>query len=363
MMLMMAAAITAAGRAPFDPPKAHYWVYVANESSDLVSLVRFGPEGAVLDKDIPVGIMPTDIDGAHGVSVEPGGKHVYVTIAHGTPFGTIWKLRTADHQLVDTTTLGMFPATVGITPDAALAFVVNFNLHGDPVPSSVSVVFLPLMAEVARIETCVKPHGSRVNHAGTLAYSACVGDDQLVEISVDRMEINRRLFLRPGKEGILTGEAPAAVDGEARCGPTWAVPSHDDRHVYVACNANNEILEIDAETFEIVRRIEAYGKPYNLAVTSDGLRLLSTNKGGQSVSIFDIASGKEIARIETTQPITHGVVVSPDDRYAFVSNEAIGAVRGTIDVIDLQELERVSSVEVHHQAGGIDFWKLEPLAK
>ncbi len=360
---LLAAIVTAARYDQMDPPKANYWVYVANESSDLVSLVKFGPDGATLEEDIPIGIRPTDIDGAHGISVEPGGEHWYVSVAHGTPYGTIWKFRTVNNQFVDTATLGLFPATMGITPDGTLAFVVNFNLHGDPVPSSVSVVFLPLMSEVARIETCVKPHGSRVNHAGTRAYSGCVGDDQLVEISVDQLTVTRRLLVRPGVEQLISGQPPARKEGDKKCSPTWSLPSYDDRFVYVACNANNEILEIDAESFEVIRRFKAYGKPYNLAATSDGRLLISTNKGAQSISIFDISQGAEVARVETTRPITHGVAISADDRYAFISNESIGAVRSTVDVIDLETFKRVGSVEVHHQAGGIDFWKLEPLAR
>ena len=141
---LLAAIVTAARYDQMDPPKANYWVYVANESSDLVSLVKFGPDGATLEEDIPIGIRPTDIDGAHGISVEPGGEHWYVSVAHGTPYGTIWKFRTVNNQFVDTATLGLFPATMGITPDGTLAFVVNFNLHGDPVPASVSVVVVPL---------------------------------------------------------------------------------------------------------------------------------------------------------------------------------------------------------------------------
>ncbi len=344
-------------------PTAHYWIYVANESSDLVSLVRFGPDGAVLEKDIPIGIMPTDIDGAHGLSVSPDGSHYYVSIAHGTPFGKLWKFEAGSDVLADSLTLGLFPATIGITPDAALAFVVNFNLHGDPIPSSISAVFLPGMVEVARIETCVKPHGSRVNHSGTYAYSVCVADDQLVTISVESLEVSHRLYLAPGREQLMQGRPPAREPGAARCGPTWVVPSHDDRHLYVACNAYGEVLEIDAGTFRITRRFKSGKGPYNLAATSDGRLLLATNKGEQSVSVFDLRSGKKIARIPTTQPITHGVTISSDDHYAFVSNEAIGAVRGTVDVIDLTELKRVASVEVHHQPGGIDFWKMEPLGQ
>ncbi len=343
-------------------PEANYWVYVANEASDLVSLVRFGPDGAVLEKDIPVGIMPGDLDGAHGLSVEPGGEHFYVTIAHGRPFGMLWKFATGTDVLVDSATLGLFPATIGITPDAALAFVVNFNLHGDPVPSTVSAVFLPEMLGLATIGTCVKPHGSRVNHAGTLSYTACVADDQLIEISVDQLQLRRRLSLRPGEERELNSAHEVGDLGTERCGPTWVVPSHDDHHLYVACNAHGDVLEIDAASFEVTRRFGAGAGPYNLAVTSDGRQLLATNKGGQSVSIFDLSDGIEIARVRTSQPVTHGVTISSDDRYAFVSNEAIGAIRGTVDVIDLERLELVESVEVHHQPGGIDFWKMVPVA-
>ena len=70
------------------PSSPEYRLYVANESSDLVSRVVFIPgEGLAVEKEIPVGIMPADNDGAHGLSVSPDGKYWYVTIAHGTPRG------------------------------------------------------------------------------------------------------------------------------------------------------------------------------------------------------------------------------------------------------------------------------------
>ena len=56
----------------------------------------------------------------------------------------------------------------------------------------------------------------------------------------------------------------------------------------------------------------------------------------------------------------HGVVIAPDGRFAFVSNEGIGAESGTVDVIDLKAGRRVASADVGLQAGGITFWKLEP---
>jgi len=73
---------------------------------------------------------------------------------------------------------------------------------------------------------------------------------------------------------------------------------------------------------------------YNLAMTQDG-RLIATNKRGQSVSIFDPKTGKELAKLPTKRKIVHGAVVTPDNRYAFISVEGIGSDPGTVEVIDL----------------------------
>ena len=93
---------------------------------------------------------------------------------------------------------------------------------------------------------------------------------------------------------------------------------------------------------------------YNLAVTRDGRLLVGTNKRGQSVSILDVATGKELARVPTQRKVVHGVAISPDDRYAFVSVEGIGSQPGTLEVIDLAARQRVASVDVGQMAGGVD---------
>jgi YVTN family beta-propeller protein len=99
---------------------------------------------------------------------------------------------------------------------------------------------------------------------------------------------------------------------------------------------------------------------YNLGTTHDGTRLIATNKRDASVSVLDAVTGKEIARIPTTRKVVHGVAVSDDDRYAFVSVEGVGSEPGTMDVIDLRALKKVASVELGQQAGGIDFLRSDP---
>jgi len=54
--------------------------------------------------------------------------------------------------------------------------------------------------------------------------------------------------------------------------------------------------------------------------------------------------------------VSHGVVVGPEGRYAFITNESMGSDRGTLDVIDLSLLEMVESIELGHQPGGVGLW-------
>lgn len=346
---------------PDSVPSATYWAYVANESSDLVSRVRFGPDGLVEEKTIPVGVMPADLDGAHGLTVGPDG-HWYVSLAHGTPYGSVWKFSAGADEHRGAAQAGLFPASMAVTPDGAMLFVVNFNLHGNHVPSSVSVIFTPTMQEVTQIETCVMPHGGRVNRAGTRHYSACMMSDQLVEIATERLAVRRRLLLTPGHEHVLEPHAADAKSHMAHgevCSPTWVTVSPDDEYLYVPCNKRGEVLEIDAESLEITRRLQTGAGPYNADVSPDGRYLVVTLKASQGVAVFERTSGAEV-RLRTSQPITHGVAITPDSRYALITNEAIGATRGTVDVIDLAAKRIVASGPVQFQPGGIGFWRLEP---
>jgi DNA-binding beta-propeller fold protein YncE len=365
----MVAAATAAAQ----KPERDYTVLVASEAVDLITRITFGPNGTKIDGTTKVGINPMDPDGPHGVALTPDGKHYYVSTAHGVPFGYLWKFDAKTNEVLGNVELGNFPATMQVTPDGAFIYVVNFNLHGEMVPSSVSVVSTDPFIEVARIQTCTMPHGSRINTVGTKQYSACMMDDMLVEIDTRELAVSRHFMLAKGSERGATGSpkshhAPAAAasgghgghgmeapkPGDVSCSPTWAQPSSDGRSVFVACNKSSDIVEIDATAWTLKRRIPAGEGVYNLAVTRDGKLLVGTNKRGKSVSIIDIATGKELGRIDTQRRVVHGVVISSDDRYAFISVEGVGSEPGTVEMIDLRTRQRIASADVGQMAGGID---------
>ena len=384
----------AAGSArPADPPSHVYWAYVGAESADLMQRIRFGPGGTVIEKTIPVGEFASEMEGPHGLVISRDGKYLYMTTGHGFPDGKYWKYALGPDTLVGKgVLLGNFPASIDVTPDGLYTMSANFNLHGDMVPSSMSVVYTPTNTEIARVVTCVMPHGSRIDPSGAFQYSGCMMDDQLVEIDARAFKVSRRFSLAKGKEGPLpvnpanamhamhdapAGGLPKAPVDPAdvgyngmkhdmvpnSCSPTWAQPSADGAKVFVACNKADEVIEVDRATWAISRRIKMGRGPYNLAVTADGKLLLATLKQGAMFEIIDLSSGQSLARIKNSSTVANGVAVTPDSRYAFVSSEGVGAAPGKVDVYDLRALVKVGTVDVGQQAGGIAFWKMEPAAK
>lgn len=365
LLIAACAGATAGGDVPAGEPRGDaaaertYYVYAGAESADLLHRVRFGPDGAHVDRTTPVGELSVEMEGPHGLRTSPDGEFLYMTTGHGVPDGKLWKFRAGPDTLVgEPILLGRFPATLELTPDGLYAFVANFNLHGEPVPSTLSVVFTPDMREVGQIETCTMPHGARIHPRGTRLYTVCMADDQLVEVDTRGFRVARRFSVVPESEGPLD-PGVATTAGHGRCSPTWAQPSVDGDVVYVACNGGDRILEVDLESWSLRRTFPTGRGPYNLDVTPDGRILVATLKQGGAVEFIDLASGESLAVTPSSSRVTHGVVVSPDSRYAFVTVEGVGAEPGKVDIYDLESFRRVADVDVGQQAGGIAFWRIE----
>jgi len=406
-----------------EAPPAHYWVYVGAESADLVHRIHLGPEGARVEHSFRVGELAAEMEGPHGLVISPDGRYLHLTTGHGVPDGKYWKFELGpDTVVAPGVNLGIFPASIDVTPDGLYTFSANFNLHGDMVPSTISVVYTPSPMEVGRIVTCTMPHGSRFDARGAFHYSTCMMDDQVVEIDVRTHRVSRRFSVALGEEGPLAADdlgahagpgdhgdhgvgvapgaaaapaghdahgahgAPAAAAAPRRpmtgpapdpaevgyaglphvmapnsCSPTWVQPSADDQTLFVACNKADEILEVDREGWAVLRRFATGRGPYNVEVTPDGRLLLITLKQGGKFQVIDLEAGALVATFDNATTVAHGVVVSPDSRYAFVSSEGVGSEPGQVDIYDLVRMERTATVAVGQQAGGIAFWKMEPL--
>ena len=208
-----------AGRSRGAPPDRDYRVFVASEGNDRIALVRFGPRGIAVERERKIGTNPTELAGPHGLYVSPDGRWYYVSTAHGTPNGALWKFSTETGEQAGRVELGRFPATLQVSPDGLYAYVVNFNLHGEMKPSSVSVVYVNAMAEVrAHHDMHGMPHGSRLNPKGTKHYSACMMDDMLVEIDARQLAVSRHFMLKRVRSMAGGGTTACGTRGRAGSG-------------------------------------------------------------------------------------------------------------------------------------------------
>lgn len=367
---------------PFFCLGQNYYAYVASESEDTVSLIKFDGKEAVEEERIDVGFMFAEIEGPHGITVDPSGDFWYISLAHGNPFGTLVKYSTENNQAVARTTLGLFPASMEISTITGFLYCVNFNLHGSMKPSNVSVVDPETMTEVTKITTGSMPHGSRLSPDGLFQYSVAMMSGELFEIDALDLKVSRVLDLENNminnkkidgkmmnddnmKGKMMTNDKKESMMSStvemkhSMVKPTWVIPHPKKNIAYVAGNGSDEVIEVNLDKWEVSDRFKTGKGPYNLEITPNGKLMIGTIKSEGKTAIWNLENKQELALIKNTTSVSHGIAISSDSKYAFISVEGIGGEPGIVDVIDLDSYELVSSVKVGKQAGGIAFWKKE----
>jgi DNA-binding beta-propeller fold protein YncE len=228
------------------------------------------------------------------------------------------------------------------------------------VTSTVSVVDPEIMVEIKQIETGAMPHGSRISPDGLFQYSVAMMSGELFEVDAISLKVNRKLSL---EKEMSHSHHHMHHDNDmkmvhSKVKPTWVIPHPSKKSVFVAGNGSDEIIEVDLDNWEVTNRINVGKGPYNIEISPDGKYLVSTLKGEGSTGVWSLEDISVNRIIKNTTMVSHGIAISPDSKYAFVSVEGIGGEPGKVDVINLENMSLLSSVNVGKQAGGIAFWKI-----
>ena len=328
--------------------QAEHVLFVGLESEDAVAIVD--PKAGTVIHEVPVGISTEEVEGVHALAIAPDGQHYFLSIAHGWPHGSVWKLTTAEDSLVGRTDVGLFPATMAITPDGNWLFVANYNLHGDPQTDTVSVIHAPTLTEVQQIPVCTKPHGLVASHDGAAVYVSCTRDNVLKKISVQSLSV-------VDSTNVLIEEDRAE---EKVCYPAGLALSLDDEKLFVACHRHAEIRVMPTDRFgTITNRIPVGAGPYLLKVDPSGDRLYVPNRDEQSYTVIDVTDEEVIATKPSSATHPHTFAFGPEGT-VYLSMESHAVVPGAVDVIDPETLETMRSVEVGLQATGIGAVRLPP---
>jgi YVTN family beta-propeller protein len=68
---------------------------------------------------------------------------------------------------------------------------------------------------------------------------------------------------------------------------------------------------VDAKTYEVTNTIKVGARPWGLAISPDGKYLFVANGPSNDVSVVDLSSAKEIARVKAGEG-PWGIAVVPD---------------------------------------------------
>lgn len=127
-------------------------------------------------------------------------------------------------------------------------------------------------------------------------------------------------------------------------GADWTMSS-DQRWLYVSMPLVNQVAVVDTETWKVVENIETSVRPTRLRLQRDGKYLWIGTDGvnlndRSGVNVLDTATRKIVAQILTGAG-HHEIEISPDDRYAVVTNRQ----DGTLTIIATASLARVKDLK------------------
>lgn len=309
-------------------------VYTANEKDGTISAIDFAT-GRV--DNVAVQIMP------HNVQISADGRRLYAVGmdmattgashkgAHGSAGGRLVILDSPDvaRGPVAEIAIGPHPAHVVTSADGKFAYVT------DSQENVVQVVDLTAMRILRAIPTGIYPHGLRASPDGRELYVANVksGDLSIIDTATS-METTR---IKVGRGPVQVGLTP---DGEK---------------IFVSLNGEDKVALIDRRTRKLLGKLSVGRNPVQVFATPDSKLLYVANQGTErkpdhTVSVIDIAASHVIATV-TTGKGPHGVVVSNDGRFAFVSNIA----DNTVSAIDTMNQTVVGRLEVGAGPNGITF--------
>lgn len=215
--------------------------------------------------------------------------------------------------------------------DGKIAYVTNSSAN------TVEVFDLQSHKPITAIAVGQYPHGLRLNSTGTLLYVANMKDGSISVIDTKQMkEITR----------IKVGNTPVQV-----------AITPDDKTLYVSLSAENKVGVVDLATQKLIKKIAVNDNPIQLFATPDGKEIYAANQGtpqkpDNRVSVINTNTQTVTHTIKTDKG-AHGVVVSDDGQYVFVTNTVVG----TFSVIDTASHKLVASHQVGDGPNGITYTK------
>jgi len=298
------------------PSAENLRLYVGNSRGDDVSIIDLASLKVV--GDIKLG------ERIHGVTVQPDGKRLFVTVESDH---TLRIIDTATQQTVGTVKVSGRPNQVAVTPDGRYVAV--------PIRDGDKVDIVDVMRQqVVKSLPITEPHNALNTGSNRYFFVSSMGSHEINVIDLEKMDYS----------------TVVPVGGRPR---PYAV-SADGKTMFVAVANLHGFMVVDVPDKKILQKVEmpaehptphplqyetADTRTHGLALTPDGNELWVSSLLDDCVYVYDVKAEKIVGKVPTgTGP--NWLAFTPDGKILSVSNADSDDV-SIINVTSRSEIKRI----------------------
>ena len=277
---------------------------------------------------IPIGLSPDEIVASPSRNVLYLDRIVRTKDGRLTGSGELVAIDPATSAILWRAPLNGAPNHIAVSPDGKRIYITIVS------GSYVVIVDAAKHAVVDSVDVGTGPHDIEVSHDGKHVYVGLIRGTDVTEFDAATKKIIRKI---PFDQNVR----PIAL-------------SHDEKRLYVQLSHTHAIVVVDPTSGKIIQRVAMpvpAGKTlpdsmpidvnHGLRITPDGKFLIANGSLFDIATVWAIPSMKLVASI----PVGHDpnwIVLSPDAKRAFVSNRR----SDDVSVIDLTSYKEIARIKV-----------------
>ncbi|NUN71121.1 MAG: beta-propeller fold lactonase family protein [Bacteroidetes bacterium] len=331
------------------------WAYVTNQGEDLTAVIDLDRNR--IARYVTTGLASVGTaspQAPHNAVVDWQNQYYYVNLIGGSK---LLKFRVSDNTLAGELTSGLSsPAQVALTKNSDTAFVTNFE-NGK---TNITVVNTVTMTKIGDIGSpaMLKPHGVTITPDFRSVIVANSLSDNITVINTSDRSIAAVIP--------VSGSVPALpVNYTYQFEPYQSVITPDSRFVFVTCRKSGEVRVIDLQLGTVIDSITVGTFPLIPAITPAGDIVFVANRNSNSVTAVSVATRSVLFTVPNVGVEPHGIAVSKDGKYVYVSCENLGvsepphhATSGGkkpsfLKVIDIASRSVIASLELGNFGSGM----------
>lgn len=245
-------------------------------------------------------------------------------------------------SIIDLQTKEVAKVRLGIMPEHFCVSTDNKHAFiGNMGGGSVSVLDIGNKKVSATIPGFFEPHGLVCTLDGSKVYVSNMGAHEVSIIDAETFNIIKRIETGSADVLAMVNQLDMSNKLSEIVGAANPTFTIDGLYAYVADGDSNQVAVIDTSNDEIITTIPVGDEPWRAYASPDGTKMVVPNNGDQTISVIDVKKNKVTATFPGDEDMT-GVNFVNDGKKAYVISRGESSLR----VIDLQKMKELKRIKL-----------------